>query len=289
MENTKGHLHSNGYHGASTYPNLPQSWGLFGIFIGASLFLGATFTALQLILNMIQSRIGYDYAAQDVDNNTRHWFTLIAFLGSFAITFLAATLYAKGRGLHFKVSRRPATWWIYLLLLPMTPAMALLVDSLSSLLPMPEFIEKKLAEMVSLNLPSFLTAVIAAPILEEILCRGMILEGLLKHTSPYKAILWSALLFAALHLNPWQGLAAFAIGCVSGWIYWKTRSLGPCIFIHFVNNGMAFSLLYMVKDPTVSASDLFGDQYGLALAVSVAVVGVCGYILYIQLNQDQDV
>ncbi|MDR3285809.1 MAG: hypothetical protein LBT27_00005, partial [Prevotellaceae bacterium] len=29
-----------------------------------------------------------------------------------------------------------------------------------------------------------------------------------------------------------------------GWIYWKTRSVIPCMFIHFVNNGLAVYVYY---------------------------------------------
>lgn len=253
----------------ATYPNLPQSWGLFGIFIGASVVLGGIFAAIGLLTDGISS-----------GGTTNPWFTFIAFLGSFAITFLLAHSYAKGSRLSFSISRKQAPFWVYLLLLPLTPAMAILVDSVTSLIPMPELIEKLLSEMVSLNLPSFLTAVIAAAILEEVLCRGIILEGLLKHKTPHSAILWSAFIFATLHLNPWQGLAAFTIGCVSGWIYWRTRSLGPSIFIHFVNNGMAFGMLYLLEDPTISASEVFGDYYFLVLAGSLLVALLCGYALY---------
>jgi membrane protease YdiL (CAAX protease family) len=44
--------------------------------------------------------------------------------------------------------------------------------------------------------------VIMAPLTEETLCRGLILNGFLKNYSRRKAMIVSALLFALLHLNP---------------------------------------------------------------------------------------
>src|SRR5262249_46744521 len=51
------------------------------------------------------------------------------------------------------------------------------------------------------------------------------------------AILWSAALFAAAHLNLYQLATAFAIGIVAGWLYERCRSLWPCILLHASYNG----------------------------------------------------
>lgn len=45
--------------------------------------------------------------------------------------------------------------------------------------------------------------VIAAPVLEELIFRGMMLEGLLKKYSPVTSIIISSILFGVAHLNPW--------------------------------------------------------------------------------------
>ncbi len=93
---------------------------------------------------------------------------------------------------------------------------------------------------------SVLALVVVAPVTEELLFRGLILRGFLRNYSVRKSIIASALLFGALHLNPWQFVPATVIGLWLGWVYVKTRSLLPCIFAHALNNGL--SLLGAIVD-----------------------------------------
>ncbi len=81
-------------------------------------------------------------------------------------------------------------------------------------------------------------AVLVAPITEELLFRGLILRGFLRHYSVRMAIIASALLFAAFHLNPWQFVGAFALGILFAWIFVRTRSLVLPILGHALTNGL---------------------------------------------------
>lgn len=82
---------------------------------------------------------------------------------------------------------------------------------------------------------------VVAPVTEEVLFRGLILRGLLATTTPVRAIALSSLLFAAMHLNPWQVPTVLAFGVFTGWMYLRTRSLLLCILAHALNN--AFFIL----------------------------------------------
>ena len=100
---------------------------------------------------------------------------------------------------------------------------------------------------------NFITMCIMAPVLEEWMCRGVILRGLLNYDpktprmegertrgmSPALAIVISAIFFAAIHGNVWQGVTAFAIGCLFGYVYYRTGSLKLTILMHFANNALA--------------------------------------------------
>jgi membrane protease YdiL (CAAX protease family) len=78
---------------------------------------------------------------------------------------------------------------------------------------------------------------VAAPVLEEMLFRGVILRGFLRQYSRTFAILWSATLFGIAHLNLYQMATALVLGIVSGWLYERCRSLWPCILLHAAYNG----------------------------------------------------
>lgn len=73
---------------------------------------------------------------------------------------------------------------------------------------------------------------ILAPIIEEILIRGFLLDGLAARYGSVIALLISAALFALLHFNMVQTLSALISGIVLGWLYLKTESLFCCIIAH---------------------------------------------------------
>lgn len=80
--------------------------------------------------------------------------------------------------------------------------------------------------------------VIIAPVTEELLFRGIILRGLLSRHRPAVAVVLTAFLFAALHLNPWQFLSALLLGIMLGWFYLRTSSVATCIVAHAIANGL---------------------------------------------------
>lgn len=108
------------------------------------------------------------------------------------------------------------------------------------IMPMPTFLEQVFSDLAKGGLSSLVALLIVAPLTEELLCRGLILGGFLRRYSVRKAVLASALLFAALHVNPYQFFTPFALGVLIGWVFLKTRSLWPCIYAHALNNAGGF-------------------------------------------------
>jgi len=131
-----------------------------------------------------------------------------------------------------------------------------------SLIPMPDFIKEMFRELAGQKgLFPFLMIVIAAPIFEELIFRGIILDGLLKRYSIFTSILASSLLFGIVHLNPWQFVSAMIIGFLAGWVYYKTKNLALPIIIHFVNNGFAFGSMFFLDTDKMMDQSL-AEQYG---------------------------
>ena len=90
-----------------------------------------------------------------------------------------------------------------------------------------------------------LRIVVLAPIVEELIFRGVIMSGFTRIYHPVFSIFFSALLFALFHLNPWQFPAAFALGLILGWIRIRTGSVLACITGHAIHNGLVYlSVVY---------------------------------------------
>lgn len=112
---------------------------------------------------------------------------------------------------------------------------------LRSVLPPPAWLERMFVELTQGRRSlwgSIALLVVAAPLTEETLFRGVFLYGFLRRYSARRAILVSALLFAVFHLNPWQFLGALTAGAVFAWWVVRTGSLVPALACHALNNSV---------------------------------------------------
>lgn len=75
-----------------------------------------------------------------------------------------------------------------------------------------------------------------APIMEELLFRGVILKGIMNKYSMRKSIVISSILFAIIHSNLQQGVYAFISSIIFSLIYIYTDSIKFSIVAHFLNN-----------------------------------------------------
>ena len=93
----------------------------------------------------------------------------------------------------------------------------------------------------------FLVAVIPA-FAEEFYFRGA-LQKILKDWSgaPLVAIIITAMLFSAIHFSFYGFLSRMALGILLGLIYQQTKSILLPILLHFVNNGVAITVLYFAR------------------------------------------
>lgn len=81
-----------------------------------------------------------------------------------------------------------------------------------------------------------LSVVIAGPIVEELLFRGIMFHYLEKIKSGWFPVLISGIAFGLWHMEPVQVVYAALMGIILGIIYAKVRSLKVTIAIHMLNN-----------------------------------------------------
>lgn len=152
----------------------------------------------------------------------------------------------------------------------------LTIDPINNLIPVPDYFREVINQMFSPTVPALLTAVVAAPVLEELIFRGVMLEGLLKNYHPLKAIIITNLLFGIAHLNPWQFVGAFLIGSFISWVYWRTKSIKLAIIIHFINNAISYTaILITSKSPADISIKTFVDNnfvYYTAVFISFIIL-----------------
>jgi len=122
---------------------------------------------------------------------------------------------------------------------------------------------------------AFMKVVIVAPVIEELIFRGMIMHGFMRNYPKILAIFFSALLFALFHLNPWQFPATFVLGLLLGWLMVRTHSVIICILTHAINNLIVLLTITYWDDISLHALSLVEKQNQLttsALLLSFSVI-----------------
>jgi membrane protease YdiL (CAAX protease family) len=160
----------------------------------------------------------------------------------------------------------------------------IVLEPIQNLFPVPDFLNKMTLDISEYPWLYFFVVVIAAPVLEEIIFRGIILAGFLKNYRPSNAILVSAFLFALIHGNLAQGIGAFVIGLLLGWIYWKSNSIIPCIILHGINNAMgfaAFLLLDTEKDDS-TLRELINNDIAYAIIYIGSVLTIMATLIFLK-------
>jgi uncharacterized protein len=90
---------------------------------------------------------------------------------------------------------------------------------------------------------TFFTLVIVAPITEEFLFRGIILQRWTEKWGIMKGLIATSVLFGFGHANNPIGLSMF--GLIMGLLYLQTRTLWIPIILHAMNNFLVFIVIFM--------------------------------------------
>ena len=249
--------------------------------------------ALLLLGNVLGGILTAIFALFMTSDSAATYGTLIAYPAQFLPPMVYCSLKSRRNALfeegimlessHFKPY---SGWLLALLAVVLTASLAFATDwinywnyRLTTLTPgMEKFYDLIMKVMKELTggpvWVSVLTVAVMAPLFEEWLCRGEVLRGLLQKMKPGWAIVVSAIFFAVIHMNPWQALNAFIIGCILGYVYYKTGSLILTMIMHATNNGLAVVMANIdsLKDVEYFKEIMSAPSYLLATLASIAVV-----------------
>lgn len=261
----------------NSYPSIKQAFGILGVFLIATLLCGVISLSIK---GVVSDEAGF----------------LITYVLSVGGTFFISHTIRKSKTSlsEFNLVIEDPKILVYLGLVGVAIAFGV-TGPLTSLIPMNDFVKDLVLQIAQYDgVWGFLAIVIAAPVLEELIFRGIILDGFLKRYSPVKSILVSSALFGIFHMNPWQFITAMLLGSFIGWVYYRTRSVGSAIFIHMINNFAAFASMQFTEITVENIDQPIIEYYGgilpfLAITLSSLVIIVCGlYVLNAKMRKAPD-
>ena len=115
---------------------------------------------------------------------------------------------------------------------------------------------------------------VAAPIAEELLFRGCVLEGLEPILGRAGALAFSSVLFAVGHVDPAHIAFALAAGFAFGLVFQAGRSIAVAIVAHAVANLISLALAWVLPN---AASSAFALISLVALVLGIAILARRAY------------
>ena len=130
-----------------------------------------------------------------------------------------------------------------------------------------------LSDNVWQNIAIYISALIIAPIFEELLFRGAILR-ILDRYNRFFAIFTSSFLFALLHMDVTQFFFTFFLGFLMAYLSLKYDSMKINIGIHFLNNAWAVLITVIYY---YGSYDMISIVDGM---ISLLMIAGCIYCVY---------
>lgn len=249
--------------GSADRPAMFPTWGDMVVMI--AIFFGATLIGAGVMV-LLRS------VAPEMEKEP---LTAATYFTQFVIAIGGIWFYRRSRGVRGSAFHFTLKWYnasLVILGLGLMLAVSVVMEPLLSLFPESQF--EALNNAIGSGGWAILTAVVLAPVFEEMLFRGLILQSARQKWGATAAILLSAALFGLVHfpIMP-QMLNAFVMGVMMGYIYVLTDSLLSVIIIHAVNNALAFLFLEITGDQTTDLRAMMGNDtiYWVVYAASLAV------------------
>ena len=195
------------------------------------------------------------------------------------VTLFGLRLMAKSRKStfgEFTGITRPAKMPVVVLALAAGVALCFWSTIAVNSLPWPETMVEEYVESVSAMTTSkpvidFLTVVLMAPLVEELLFRGVIYDALCLVVPAGFAVVFQAMLFGSTHSTLLWMLYSGLIGCILGYVRKRSSSLWPCIAMHSAFNGSSYLFTW------------FADRYSADTATITFVFLVSAFVLLLSM------
>ncbi len=134
-----------------------------------------------------------------------------------------------------------------------------------------------------LNILTILLAVILAPMMEEIVFRGLIFQRLSIRYGLTTAIVTSSLVFGLLHFESFLGAGVFGVFmCL---LFYHTKNLWVPVFVHVINNALAVGIDTWVRE---DGSYTFEEFRTTMLIYMIGLLGLPLMYIFFKHNWPKD-
>ena len=227
-----------------------------------------------------------------IDTARSGGFMMLTYAVSMIAPIVAFEIFIKkyqSKQLRFDFSTKP--FRVYLMVFPLMFGMMLMSDVIVQQIPTDgdvfgpiyKMFQQQMSALSFDNVSMIILTVVMAPILEEILFRGILQKGMINNgMKPWVAIIISSFIFGLIHGYPWQFVGAGLLGLVLGLVYHKTKSLLIVILLHAFNN--LLSALFMMYSDVEHFSEILNMKNVYVFMLGLFVFAISFYFFAIKKN-----
>ncbi len=236
-----------------------------GLFLGMQVFVMLPTVIAGIIEAGLDGEPGETY---DLLSSGAQTYALISGLTTIAVVLLVYLLRRKKLSEALWLRRVDGrTLWTGAAL---APALFLVVNLVLMALPeaWTESYEEAASGISTVSLVGFIAVVLVAPVVEELIFRGLMVNRLSRVMPGWLAVVLAAAVFGVCHGHPvWSGYA-FVLGCVFGFVDLRAGSIWPSILGHMVFNSFSQVLNLLPK-----------SEEGTELLIGVGVILLLAVVL----------
>ena len=254
---------------ASLPPPKPRVWTVFlslGIIFAAQIGVGIVIAVVLLVMGSMSG--GSENALANLIERMEYPWVLagtvvLSELAIFGVAMGAARFSRQKTVARLGLNRSALGWltWPLLILSTLgvgTIGQILLEATLGSIGDSLAAFYQSLAEMeLSQLIPMALVLSVFPGVCEEMFFRGYMQRRLLQRWHPAVAIGITSMLFAAIHLDPYQALGVFLTGVWLGIVAWRTGSIWPGVACHIVMNFLSVMGASLMVEETVDINPIW--------------------------------
>jgi membrane protease YdiL (CAAX protease family) len=135
-----------------------------------------------------------------------------------------------------------------------------------------------------------LVVAVTPAIAEELLFRGLIQSSFERVSKPWRAAIWTGVIFGLFHFNPFSIVPLIALGIFFGFLRMRSKSMVIAMVVHFLNNVLAVFVTFLQMDDKMIIGATKGSDVNipsiLAQMVLFLMLFVVSFSSYLQLTKD---
>lgn len=253
----------------SKFPSMGDIFALFGIYV-----------FIHICASVILVFFKIDTSDVAMSPRVVGFYKAMIFLAALSATIISFLIYRAikgGKGKLVRLSSRGFNPTLLLWGIILMAAISVVIEPLFNLdiFTMPEV-------GIGRGVWAIFALCIVAPIFEEFICRGFILESLRSKYGVWIAILVSSIFFALMHSsNPILVINAFFMGIVLAFVYVQSGSIFAPMILHAINNGIAYIVL-ISGGKNIMLTEIMKNHkvgYVIIYIISAAVCILSGYVI----------